>query len=608
VPLVGLLCSAEDVLSSIDWLKNNGTDAAVEVVFSDTAALDDALWTRIRSAVSGWSDLLPRRLTFSWLASAGERHCTFFNRNGALVEQTLLRDIHPEAARRVELWRLQNFHLERLASDDRVYAFIGKAKRNPKDERLFILAEVFGPVDRLSRAKLWEFERAYFEGLRILRDVQAQRTQRTRLRWNWMHFYIHPALELSNAELQEMAREFEPYIRGLSVREVNVRIPLIKDGEVQHTEFAIRKTGRHRLELTMGQPSYRRLPEMSTYDQRVVQSSRRGCVYPYEIIRMLEGHRSANQLDVPHSDIGQGRFQEYDFNENDAFMPVARPLGMNNCGIVVGIMTNCTLKYPEGMPRVWLASDPTRAMGALAEPECKRIIAALKLAEQLKLPVEWIPVSSGAKISMDSGTENLDWTARVLREIILFTQNGGIINLIIHNVNVGAQSYWNAEASMLMHTKGCLIMTMDGSMVLTGKKALDFSGSVSAEDERGIGGAERIMGPNGQAQFIASDLGDAYRILFEWYRVSYKGETVGAPRRLTTSDSFDRSIETFPYQSHESEGFTIVGDIFSLKTNPGRKKPFSIRALLASVIDQDFGHLERFAHIRDAENAVVWET
>ena len=116
------------------------------------------------------------------------------------------------------------------------------------------------------------------------------------------------------------------------------------------------------------------------------------------------------------------------------------------------------------------------------------------------------------------------------------------------------------------------------------------------------------MGPNGQAQFIASDLGDAYRILFEWYRVSYNSASNGAPRRLSTSDPFDRSIETFPYESHQSEGFNVVGDIFSLETNPGRKKPFSIRALLSSVIDQDYGHLERFAHIRDAENAVVWET
>ena len=40
-------------------------------------------------------------------------------------------------------------------------------------------------------------------------------------------------------------------------------------------------------------------------------------------------------------------------------------------------------------------------------------------------------------------------------------------------------------------------------MVLTGKQALDYSGGVSAEDNFGIGGYERIMGPNGQAQYWA---------------------------------------------------------------------------------------------------------
>ena len=44
-------------------------------------------------------------------------------------------------------------------------------------------------------------------------------------------------------------------------------------------------------------------------------------------------------------------------------------------------------------------------------------------------------------------------------------------------------------------------------MVLTGKQALDYSGGVSAEDNLGIGGYERIMGPNGQAQYWAPDLG-----------------------------------------------------------------------------------------------------
>ena len=37
-------------------------------------------------------------------------------------------------------------------------------------------------------------------------------------------------------------------------------------------------------------------------------------------------------------------------------------------------------------------------------------------------------------------------------------------------------------------------MTPASAMVLTGNQALDFSGGVSAEDNFGIGGFDRIMG------------------------------------------------------------------------------------------------------------------
>ena len=74
------------------------------------------------------------------------------------------------------------------------------------------------------------------------------------------------------------------------------------------------------------------------------------------------------------------------------------------------------------MTRVTLLGDPTRALGALAEPECRRIIAALDLAEELGVPLEWFALSAGARIAMDSGTENMDWIAAVLRRIIEFTQ------------------------------------------------------------------------------------------------------------------------------------------------------------------------------------------
>lgn len=36
-----------------------------------------------------------------------------------------------------------------------------------------------------------------------------------------------------------------------------------------------------------------------------------------------------------------------------------------------------TERYPEGVTRVVLFGDPTKALGTLAEPECARVIGAL---------------------------------------------------------------------------------------------------------------------------------------------------------------------------------------------------------------------------------------
>ena len=191
------------------------------------------------------------------------------------------------------------------------------------------------------------------------------------------------------------------------------------------------------------------------------------------------------------------------------------------------------------MTRVIILGDPSKEVGSLAEPECARILAALDLAERMRVPLEWFALSAGAKISMESGTENMDWIAKVLRRLIEFTQAGHEINIIVIGINVGGQPYWNAEATMLMHTRGILVMTPDGAMVLTGKTALDYSGSVSAEDNQGIGGYEHIMGPNGQAQYWARDLGEACRILLRHYDHTYVAPGERFPRRAVTDDPID---------------------------------------------------------------------
>ncbi|HET7276492.1 MAG TPA: carboxyl transferase domain-containing protein, partial [Dermatophilaceae bacterium] len=188
--------------------------------------------------------------------------------------------------------------------------------------------------------------------------------------------------------------------------------------------------------------------------------------------------------------------------------------------------------------------------------------------------------------------------------IVEFTQAGGEINVVVAGINVGAQPYWNAEATMLMHTKGILVMTPDSAMVLTGKQSLDFSGGVSAEDNFGIGGYDRVMGPNGQAQYWAPDLAGARDILMAHYDHAYVHPSESGPRRAQTSDPSDRDVTAYPHNPADS-GFTTVGDIFSAATNPDRKKAFDIRTLMRAVSDQDHAPLERWAGMADAETAVV---
>jgi acetyl-CoA carboxylase carboxyltransferase component len=319
-------------------------------------------------------------------------------------------------------------------------------------------------------------------------------------------------------------------------------------------------------------------------------------VYPYELIPLIT--RSPDPGAAP------GTFTEYDLDERGVPVPVDRAPGSNTASLVLGVVAVPTRRYPEQMRRVVLLGDPTRALGALAEPECRRVLAAIELARQLQAPVEWFAISSGAKISMDSGTETMDWISRALRGIIEFTQDGGEINVVVTGINVGAQPYWNAEATMLMHTKGILIMTPDSAMVLTGKQSLDYSGGVSAEDNFGIGGYDRIMGPNGQAQYWAPDIGAAVDVLLAHYEHAYLAPGERFPRPAVTADPAGRDISASPHLAPGSD-FSTLGEIFDVARNPGRKKPFDMRSLLYGVVDADHVPLERWADMADAASVVV---
>jgi len=151
------------------------------------------------------------------------------------------------------------------------------------------------------------------------------------------------------------------------------------------------------------------------------------------------------------------------------------------------------------------------------------------------------------------------------------------------------------------------VMTPAAAMVLTGKRALDYSGSVSADDNQGIGGYDRIMGLNGQAQYWAKDINEACHILLRHYEHTYIMPDERFPRRAPTGDPIDRDVCLSPHTKNGEEGFARIGEILSDETNPGRKKSFDIRRVMMAVIDQDHAPLERWAGMQGGETAVVWD-
>ncbi|GAA3247029.1 ATP-binding protein [Nonomuraea helvata] len=572
-------------------------DADIYLGWENQPEDSDAMAAALHEVVSAHP--LPdqvRRLTATVAGRGGavmHHHFTFRPSADGMTEERLIRGLHPYIAQRMQIERLGKFDLTRLpSSDEEVYLFQCVARENPSDDRLVAFAQVRDLTELREHdgrlVALPTVEDTIATCLDSIRRAQSRRPSKKRFNTNRIVVYVWPPSEITRAEMEMIAGRVRPTTAGAGLEEILfiARQRDRKTGELTKIAVRISFDATGGAELTVGEPSDEPVEPVDDYRLKVLRASSRNTVYPYELTGLL------------------GDFVEHDLDDDHLLVPVDRPKGRNTAAIVAGVVTTPTRRHPEGVTRVVLLGDPTKALGALSEPECRRVIAALDLAERMQVPLEWYALSAGARISMESGTENMDWVAAALKRIVEFTQDGGEINIVVAGINVGAQPYWNAEATMLMHTKGILVMTPDSAMVLTGKQSLDFSGGVSAEDNFGIGGYDRVMGPNGQAQYWAPNLSAARDVLMSYYDHTYVAPGEKAPRRAKTTDPVNRDISDFPHAVADSD-FATVGEIFSAEANPDRKKPFDIRTVMRALSDQDHPVLERWAGMADAETTVV---
>lgn len=535
---------------------------------------------------------------------------TYVAAEGRFRELLEYRTLHATTAERLELWRLRNFNITSLSGSAHYHLFAASARDNPRDQRLFAFAEVrdLSPVVDEHGTRSDSLRRLELAALKCMDSLRQQLSAiqgRQRYVSNRIVIYVEPVWERPIEELKQLADRIAPLTRGLFLEQVNLRLRIESPDDPRGwseavVNIAIRSGSG--VQLGIKAPSRDPIRPLSDHRATSAEMRRLGLIYPYDIVRLLTSPGTT------HSDFPRGEFVEYDLSAEARLVPTSRPFGAHTANLAVGIITNFTPKCPDGMSRVLILNDPSKSLASLGEAECQRILAALDLARQRSIPVEWFAVSSGARVAMDSGTENLDWTARVLRRIIELTQQGHEINVVVTGINVGAQSYWNAEATMLMHSRGVLIMVGDSAMVLTGKQALDYSGSISADSNTGIGGYDKIMGVNGEAQYWAPDVEGACRLLFRHYELTYIMPGERLPRPSTTTDTPDRDIRSTAHPAVAGTDFTTVGHIFDPHVNRDRKRPFDVRTVMQAVADVDATPLERWARMRDAETAVVWDT
>ncbi|GAA1671576.1 biotin carboxylase N-terminal domain-containing protein [Fodinicola feengrottensis] len=584
-------------LAEVARTSEEDVDADIYLAWENQPDGFDAMGAALQEVVSAHP--LPRqvrRLTTTVAGSGGavmHHHFTFRPSPAGMTEDRLIRGLHPYIAERMQLERLRNFDLTRLpSSDEDVYLFQCVARENPSDDRLVAFAQVRDLTELREHdgrlVALPTAEDTIATCVDSIRRAQSRRPAKNRFPTNRIVVYVWPPSGITGTELKSIAQRVLATTAGAGLEEILfiARRRMPETGELVKVAVRVAFDLNGIGHLSIDAPSDALVEPLDGYRQKVLRASSRNTVYPYELTSLL------------------GTFTEHDLDDAHVLVPVDRPKGRNTAAIVAGVVTTQTERHPEGVTRVVLLGDPTKALGALSEAECRRVIAALNLAEQMRVPLEWYAVSAGARISMESGTENMDWVAAALKRIVEFTQDGGEINIVVAGINVGAQPYWNAEATMLMHTKGVLVMTPESAMVLTGKQALDFSGGVSAEDNFGIGGYDRVMGPNGQAQYWAPNLAAARDVLMAHYDHSYVVPGEDRPRRARTIDPSDRDISDFPHSVPDSD-FATVGEILSAQANPDRKKPFDIRTVMRAVADQDHPVLERWAGMADADTAAV---
>ncbi|MGH3507102.1 MAG: biotin carboxylase N-terminal domain-containing protein, partial [Nocardioidaceae bacterium] len=255
-------------------------------------------------------------------------HLSYRSRaDGGLAEDPLYRNLHPMLGKRLDLWRLSNFRLERLASAEDVYLFHGIAHDNPKDHRLFALAEVrdLTPArDAVGGSRYPWLGRMGLQALAAMRAALVGFPRRDRPTSNRIVLYVRPPWDIPRESWPTLAHSFGALAEGADLEKLLLRVRLPQsDGSLRDAVLEVRGVGGHGVTVRERPPRNDPIRPLSPYRQKVLVAHRFGVPYPYEILRMLTAEPAASAA------FPSGTFVEYDLDAEGVLQPVERGPGLN---------------------------------------------------------------------------------------------------------------------------------------------------------------------------------------------------------------------------------------------------------------------------------------
>ena len=216
-----------------------------------------------------------------------------------------------------------------------------------------------------------ELERMLGEALEGIRRAQARRPAREKLLWNRVMLYVWPPIDVRPEEVGAVMARHARTTGGLGIEMVLVDGRLREpDGELRERVLRFFSPAGRGVVAEIDDPPARPLQPLDEGARRVVQARRRGTVHPSELVHLLPGRvRRARPRRRGPPRAGRAPARA-------ATTPGSSPASH----------APARTATPRACSASSLLGDPTKALGSLAEPECRRIIAALDLAEELGVP------------------------------------------------------------------------------------------------------------------------------------------------------------------------------------------------------------------------------